>query len=60
MDEDDLQPRKKLTEPPVLDDLSVDELESYLGELEAEMARVRQTLEAKRAYLSGAQGLFKL
>lgn len=59
MDEDDLQPRKRLAEPPKLEDMSVEELESYLEELEAEMRRVKETVEAKRAYISGAEGLFK-
>jgi len=37
----------------------VEELEDYLAELEAEMARVREKLAAKKAYLSGAETLFK-
>ena len=60
MDLEDLEPLKKKPKPKDLDNLGVDELEDYLAELEAEMARVREKLAAKKAYLSGAEGLFKI
>jgi uncharacterized small protein (DUF1192 family) len=59
MDLDDLEPLSKKPKPKDLDNLGVDELEDYLAELETEMARVREKLAAKKAYLSGAEGLFK-
>jgi uncharacterized small protein (DUF1192 family) len=59
MDLDDLEPLSKKPKPKDLDNLGVDELEDYLAELGAEMARVREKLAAKKAYLSGAEGLFK-
>jgi uncharacterized small protein (DUF1192 family) len=59
MDEDDLEPQKKKPEPKNLEAMGVEELDDYLAELEAEMARVRAELESKRAYLTGAEAFFK-
>ena len=39
--------------------LGVEELEDYLATLEAEAARVKEKIAAKKAYKSGAEGLFK-
>jgi uncharacterized small protein (DUF1192 family) len=57
-DEPDL-PRKPA---PVLKDLTpmgVAELESYIGSLEAEIARARAAIAAKEAQRKGAEALFK-
>ncbi len=59
MDLEDLEPRKKQPKPKDLEPLGVEELEAYLAVLEAEAARVRDKITAKRAYLSGAAALFK-
>ncbi len=59
MDSDDLEPRKTKPKPRDLDSLGVAELESYLEDLAAETERVKQKLAGKKAYLSGAAGLFK-
>jgi uncharacterized small protein (DUF1192 family) len=59
MDLDELEPRKKKTQPKDLDALGVEQLEEYLAELEAEAERVRAKLAEKKAYLAGAQALFK-
>jgi uncharacterized small protein (DUF1192 family) len=59
MDLEDLEPLKQTPKPKDLDNLGVEELEDYLAELEAEMARVRDKIETKKAYLSGAADLFK-
>jgi uncharacterized small protein (DUF1192 family) len=59
MDLEDLEPLSKKAKPKDLDNLGVEELEDYLAELEAEMARVREKLASKKAYLSGAADLFK-
>ena len=59
MDLEDLEPLSKKPKPKDLDSLGVAELEDYLAELEAEMTRVREKLAAKKAYLSGADNLFK-
>jgi uncharacterized small protein (DUF1192 family) len=39
--------------------LSIAELETYIVTLEAEIARIRQAIDAKRSHRSGAEGLFK-
>jgi len=59
MDLDDLEPRKQKPKPKDLEALGVEELEAYIEELEAELARVREKLAAKTAYRSGAESLFK-
>ena len=59
MDLEDLEPRKQQPKPKDLEVMGVDELEAYLGELEAEANRVREKIAAKKAYLSGADALFK-
>jgi uncharacterized small protein (DUF1192 family) len=38
---------------------TAEELEAYLAELEQEAGRVREKIAAKKAYLSGADALFK-
>jgi len=59
MDLDELEPRKQRPKPKDLEAMGVDELEAYLAELEAEAGRVRDKIAAKKAYLSGADALFK-
>ena len=59
MDLDELEPRKQQPKPKDLEVMGVDELEAYMAELEAEVARVREKIAAKKAYLSGADSLFK-
>ncbi len=59
MELDDLEPRKTKPKPKDLDVMGVEELEEYLAELDAEAARVKEKLAAKKAYLSGVEGLFK-
>ncbi len=58
--EEDLpRPSKKLLTPPVLDTLGVDELEAYIGDLHAEIARVKGAIAAKQAHRSAAEAFFK-
>ena len=59
MELEDLEPRKKPVKPKDLESLGVEELEEYLANLETEAQRVRDKIAAKKAYLSGAAGLFK-
>jgi len=59
MDLEELEPRKPPTVLKLLDPLSVAELESYIGELETEIRRVRAAIAAKQAVRSGADSLFK-
>lgn len=46
-------------EPRNLEDMSIDELEHYIGELEGEINRVRQDIAAKQHHLSDAESAFK-
>ncbi len=59
MDLDELERRKQQPKPKDLGAMGVDELEAYLAELEQEADRVREKIAAKKAYLSGAEALFK-
>ncbi|BBK39460.1 hypothetical protein STAQ_45380 [Allostella sp. ATCC 35155] len=59
LDPEDIAPRPARPAPRLLDPLSVDELEAYIGELEAEIARVRQAIEAKRGHRSAAESVFR-
>jgi uncharacterized small protein (DUF1192 family) len=58
--EDDLpKPVRKLLAPPLLDSLGVAELEAYIVDLEAEIARVRGKIAAKDAHKAAAAAFFK-
>ena len=57
-DEDDIV-RPKGWVPLVLDSMSIGQLEDYIAQLEAEIARVRADIESKKTHLSGAESLFK-
>ena len=59
MDEADLEPRHKPVQPKDLTLLGIEELESYIAELEAEIARVRVEITAKLQQRRGAEALFK-
>jgi uncharacterized small protein (DUF1192 family) len=59
MDEEELQPRRKPTQPKDLTLLGIEELENYITELEAEIARVRLEISARLGQRRGAEALFK-
>ena len=59
MDPEDLEPRKAKPKPKNLDPLSIDELNNYIAELEAEIARVKSEMAKKSAHLSAAAAFFK-
>lgn len=59
IDLDELMPRKM---PPTVKDLkpmSVGELQAYITELEAEIARARAEIQAKDAVRGAAEAFFK-
>lgn len=60
-DDDDGRPvgRKTLLEPPLLDTLSIVELESYILDLKNEILRVEEAIAAKRGVRAGADSLFR-
>ncbi|MGK9169363.1 DUF1192 domain-containing protein [Inquilinus limosus] len=59
MDPEDLEPRQRKVQPKPLDSLSVAELEEYIAELEAEIARARGVIAGKQSHKSAADALFK-
>jgi uncharacterized small protein (DUF1192 family) len=59
MDADDLEPRQRPKQRRDLTPMSVDELETYIADMEAEIARVREAIEAKKRHRAGIEGLFK-
>ena len=59
MDEEDLQPRTKKPPPKNLDTMSIQALEDYIQELEAEIARVRGTIAQKQKAQTAADSFFK-
>jgi len=59
MDEEELAPRRKPVQPKNLSLLGLEELETYIAELEAEIARVRTEITAKLGQRRGAEALFK-
>lgn len=62
MDLDDLQPRKKLPDIVLGEDistLSAHELEQRIARLEEEAARCRQAIAARHATKSAAENFFK-
>jgi len=59
MDLDDLEPRKQPAKPRDLTMLSIEELETYIARMEAEIERVRAAIAAKRAQRGAADAFFK-
>ena len=59
MDEPELEPRRKPVQPKDLTMMGIEELESYIADLEAEIARVRVEITAKLGQRRGAEALFK-
>ena len=59
MDIEDLEPRKKTVPPVNLDIMSIEELHEYVRSLEAEIARTKVKIDAKKAHLGAAASLFK-
>ncbi|MEQ9575079.1 MAG: DUF1192 domain-containing protein [Rhodospirillales bacterium] len=59
MDTDDLEPQKKKPDLKNLEVMSIEALNDYLADLEAEIARVRETIKAKEAARQSADSFFK-
>lgn len=59
MDPEDLEPRTKKPQLRNLEPMSVAELNGYIAELEAEIARVRAAIAGKTSHRAGAESLFK-
>lgn len=59
MDDEDLQPRSRKPDVKNLAILSVEALEEYIGELEAEIERVRVEIAKKQSAKSAAESVFR-
>lgn len=59
IDTDDLEPLRRKPKPRELDTLSIEELNEYVANMEAEIKRVREKIAAKQAHGSAAAALFK-
>lgn len=59
MDTDDLEPEKKKPELKNLEILGIEALEDYIGDLEAEIGRVREAIAGKQDAKKGAEAFFK-
>jgi uncharacterized small protein (DUF1192 family) len=59
VDEEELEPRRRRTQPKDLTLMGIEELETYIAELEAEITRVRSEITAKLGQRRGAEALFK-
>ena len=64
MDTDDLEPPRKLSGKtpgkPDLQIMSVAQLQNYIAEMEAEIARVRAAIEGKQSARGAADAVFKV
>jgi uncharacterized small protein (DUF1192 family) len=58
-DDDTPPPRKTRLEKLTLDRLSVSELEDYIAELRAEIARVEQDIDKKGRHRNAAEAFFR-
>ena len=59
MDTDDLEPIKVKVAPKNLDEMSIEALEEYIAELEAEISRVRKAIAGKEGAQATAETFFK-
>jgi uncharacterized small protein (DUF1192 family) len=59
MDPEDLESQKVKPEPRKLDDLSLEDLNGYIGELEREVVRVREHIAVKEKARIGADAVFR-
>jgi len=59
MDEEDLEPLRATPKPHNLDPMSIEQLNEYIAELNAEIERVRAEIAGKSAHLGAAESLFR-
>ncbi len=59
MSQDDLEPILTKGQDRGLDDLSIEALQEYIGDLEDEIQRVKQVIEKKQGALENAGQFFK-
>jgi uncharacterized small protein (DUF1192 family) len=59
MDLEELEPKKQKPQPRNLDVLSIEELHTYIEEMQVEIKRVEEKIAAKKAHINAAAGIFK-
>ena len=59
MDTDDLEPLKKKPKPMNLEIMSLDALQAYISDLEAEISRARLEIAAKEIARQDAEEVFR-
>ncbi len=59
MEDEDFEPQRTKPAKPPLDDLSIEELEAYIEDLEGEIMRVRAEIDKKDSHRKSVEGLFK-
>jgi len=59
MDTDDLEPLKENRQAKDLDELSIEAIEDYIKDLQAEIKRAQSAIESKKAARAGADAFFK-
>lgn len=59
MDIEDLEPRDTPSKPKDLSGWNIEDLETYIGNMRAEIERAQAMIEAKRDVSSAADALFK-
>ena len=60
MEEEDLVPKTVRPKPKDLEVLSIESLQDYIAELEAEIERARRAIDAKQNWRGKADSFFKL
>lgn len=59
LDSDDLEPLRPKPTALELETLSIEELNDYIAELQAEIVRVQNAISAKQDHRSSAESFFK-
>jgi len=59
MDLEDFEPRKAKAKPRDLSSFSIEELNEYIANLQAETARAQEVITAKQAHKNSAAAFFK-
>jgi len=59
MFDEENEPLKKTPSLKNLEPMSVDELENYIEEMKAEIARTEEEIKRKKAHLDAASSIFK-
>lgn len=59
MDQDELEPEPKTRKPRDLEGMSIEALDDYIADLEAEIARAKNMITAKQAVRGDAEEIFR-